>query len=187
MTDSDAPALHPAVEECPRPATRADLFAVFDALGIAHATHAHKPLFTVEDSREVKAALPGAHTKNLFLKDKKDRIVLVSALGETAVDVNRLHKLVDTQRLSFAKSDLLEDALGITPGSVTAYALINDRDGRVRFVLDKALLAYDLVNFHPLKNDATTAMSREDFLRFAAAVGHPPTVIDFAAMAAVEA
>ena len=164
------------------PASRADLFATLDALGVAHRTIEHEPVFTVEEGREIKAALPGGHTKNLFLKDKKDRIVLVSALGETTVPINRIHRRLGVQRLSFGKEALLYEALGVRPGSVTAFALINDRDGRVRFVLDKALLAHETVNFHPLKNDATTAVSSDDLIHFAEATGHPPEIIDFAAL-----
>jgi Ala-tRNA(Pro) deacylase len=166
------------------PATRQDLFALFDELGIAHATTEHEPVFTVEEGEAIKADLPGGHTKNLFLKDKKDRRVLVSALGETQVRVNRLHRLIGCQRLSFAREEVLFDALGVRPGSVTAFALMNDMKGRVTFVLDAALLATDPVNFHPLSNDATTAIARDDLLKFAKATGHDPLIVDFAALAA---
>ncbi len=166
------------------PATRQDLFALFDELGIAHATTEHEPVFTVEEGEAIKADLPGGHTKNLFLKDKKDRRVLVSALGETQVRVNRLHRLIGCQRLSFAREEVLFDALGVRPGSVTAFALMNDMEGRVTFVLDAALLATDPVNFHPLSNDATTAIARDDLLKFAKATGHDPLIVDFAALAA---
>ena len=165
------------------PATRLDLFARLDALGIVHSTRNHAPVFTVEEGQSIKASLPGGHTKNLFLKDKKGQLVLVSALGGTAVRVNRLHKHLDCVRLSFAREDVLFEALGVRPGSVTAFALINDPEARVLFVLDKALLETDPVNFHPLKNDATTAISAQDLLTFARATGHEPIVIDFAALA----
>ena len=193
MTAADAPpALHPALADLPRPASRADLFAAFDALGIAHRTVDHPAVFTVEDGASIKGEMPGGHTKNLFLKDKAGALVLVSALGETRVPVNRLHKaLAETpgggaQRFSFAKEELLWDALGVRPGSVTAFALINDPGpgGRVRMVLDAALLACDLVNFHPLENTATTAIARDDLLAFIHATGREPDVIDFAALKA---
>ena len=166
------------------PATREDLFTYFDELGVAHSTRDHAPVFTVDEGREIKASLPGGHTKNLFLKDKKGRFVLVSALGETTIRVNRLHKLVECQRLSFAKEEDLLAVLGVRPGSVTAFALMNDREARVTFVLDAALLATNPVNFHPLKNDATSAISRDDLLKFAKATGHDPLIVDFAALAA---
>lgn len=182
-----APDRHPAFAAASRPATRAELFALFDALGLAYETHEHPPVFTVEESAAIKANLPGGHTKNLFLKDKNGALVLVSALGDTRVDVNRLHKHLGCKRLSFGKEELLLEALGVPAGSVTAFALVNDPERRVRMVLDAALLAHDLVNFHPLLNDATTAMSRDDFLTFVRASGREPDVIDFSALADGEA
>lgn len=166
------------------PAARTDLFACLDELGIAHSTLDHAPVFTVDEGQEIKAGLPGGHTKNLFLKDKKDRFVLVSALGDTPVRVNRLHKLIGCQRLSFARQEDLLAVLGVLPGSVTAFALMNDTKAQVTFVVDAALLATDPVNFHPLSNDATTAISRDDLLKFAMATGHDPLIVDFAALAA---
>lgn len=164
------------------PATRNDLFARLDALGIAHSTVEHPPVFTVEEGRDIKAKMPGGHTKNLFLADKKGQVVLVSALGETEVKINRLHRYLGCGRLSFGKEDLLYETLGVRPGSVTAFALINDTAGRVRFVLDKALTAHDPVNFHPLSNDATTAVSCNDLIRFAEDTGHPVEIFDFATL-----
>jgi len=162
-----------------RPATRADLFAFFDAHGIVHRTLEHPPVFRVEEGREIKAALPGGHTKNLFLKDAKGQLWLISALGDTVIDLKRLHKTIGSARLSFGSAELMQEVLGVTPGSVTAFALINDRERRVRFVLDQALLETDPVNFHPLSNDATTAVSRDDFLKFLAALGIEPLVVNF--------
>jgi len=164
-------------------ATRNELFSYLDELGIAHSTLDHAPVFTVEEGQEIKANLPGGHTKNLFMKDKKGQFVLVSALGDTAIRVNRLHKLVGCQRLSFAKEEDLMEFLGVRPGSVTAFALMKDVDCRVSFVVDAALLATNPVNFHPLSNDATTAISRDDLLKFAKATGHDPLIVDFAALA----
>jgi Ala-tRNA(Pro) deacylase len=178
----DQLALHPAVARLAPPASRADLFAVLDALHIAHRTLEHPPVFTVAEGAEIKAALPGGHTKNLFLKDKAGALALVSALGETAVPVNRLHKALGTQRFSFGKEDVLWDALGVRPGSVTVFALVNDPARRVRLVLDAALLAHETVNFHHLTNEATTAIAREDLLTFVRACGREPAILDFAAL-----
>jgi Ala-tRNA(Pro) deacylase len=164
-------------------ATCQALFAFLDAHGIAHRTHAHPPAFRVEEGAEIKAALPGGHTKNLFLKDAKDQLWLISALGETRIDLKRAPAAIGSARLSFGSETRLYEALGVRPGSVTAFALLNDPDHKVRFVLDAALLQTDPVNFHPLSNDATTAVSREDFLRFLAALGREPHVIDFARLA----
>ena len=166
--------------------TRADLFAFLDAHGVAHATLEHPPVFRVEEGLEIKAALPGGHTKNLFLKDAKGQLWLISALGETAIDLKRLHTVIGSGRLSFGSPELMAQTLGVTPGSVTAFGLINDTDRRVRFVLDAALAQADPVNFHPLSNDATTAVSRDGFQRFLAALGVEPLVVDFAAMAVVQ-
>lgn len=164
------------------PANRADLFALFDELGITHKTYEHPPVFTVEESAEIKTAIAGGHTKNLFLKDKGGQIVLISALADTRIPVNHVHRVLGCKRLSFGKEDLMYETLGVRPGSVTAFALMNDTDRRVKFVLDQALLDYETVNFHPLKNDATTAISREDLIRFADHTNHPPIILDFATL-----
>ncbi len=166
--------------------TRAELFAQFDSLSIAHTTHEHIPIFTVEEGAEIKAKLPGGHTKNLFLKDKSDALFLVCALGDTHIAVNRLHKELGCKRLSFGKPDLMLEHLGVTPGSVTLFAIMNDTSHAVTLVIDKALLAYDIVNFHPLKNDATTAISSADMIKFAKAVNHNPIIMDFEALAHTE-
>ena len=166
--------------------TRAGLFAFLDAHGVAHSTLEHPPVFRVEEGLEIKAALPGGHTKNLFLKDTKGQLWLISALGETAIDLKRLHTVIGSGRLSFGSPDLMARTLGVTPGSVTAFGLINDTEHRVRFVLDAALAGADPVNFHPLGNDATTAVSQQGFRRFLAALGVTPMIVDFAAMAVVQ-
>jgi Ala-tRNA(Pro) deacylase len=166
--------------------TRADLFAFLDAHGVAHSTLDHPPVFRVEEGLEIKAALPGGHTKNLFLKDAKGQLWLISALGETAIDLKRLHTVIGSGRLSFGSPDLMVETLGVTPGSVTAFGLINDTGRRVRFVLDAALAQADPVNFHPLGNDATTAVSQDGLRTFLAALGITPMIVDFAGMAVVQ-
>jgi Ala-tRNA(Pro) deacylase len=160
-------------------ASKHELFALLDRLGVAHVTHAHRPVFTVEESADIKAALPGGHTKNLFLKDRRGALWLVCALGETAIDLNALAKALDAQRFSFGAADLMVETLGVHPGAVTVFALINDRLNRVRLVLDQALMAHDPVNFHPLSNDATTALSPAGLLTFLAETGHPPLFVAF--------
>ena len=159
------------------------LFAFLDRHGIAHRTLDHPAVFRVGEGAEIKAALPGGHTKNLFLKDAKDRLWLVTALGETTIDLKALPSAIGSARLSFGAEALLREALGVAPGSVTPFALINDRNRRVALVVDAALLRTDPVNFHPLVNTATTAVSRDGFLRFLAALGIEPMVVDFAALA----
>jgi Ala-tRNA(Pro) deacylase len=165
--------------------TRADLLSFLDAHGVAHFTLDHPPVFRVEEGQEIKAALPGGHTKNLFLKDTRGQLWLISALGETAIDLKRLHTVIGSGRLSFGSPALMVETLGVTPGSVTAFGLINDTGHRVRFVLDAGLARADPVNFHPLANDATTTVSQAGFRQFLAALGVTPMVVDFAAMAVV--
>jgi Ala-tRNA(Pro) deacylase len=161
--------------------TRADLIAFFDAHGIDHATLDHPAVFRVGEGDDIKADLPGAHTKNLFLKDKKGQLWLVSAEQHAVIDLKALPKYIGSDRLSFGNSELMEQVLGVTPGSVTAFALINDTDHRVRFVLDRTLADAETVNFHPLTNTATTAMSRASFAAFLAALDTEYQVVDFSA------
>ncbi len=163
--------------------TGQDLFAFLDAHGIAHRTHHHPPVFRVNEGAEIKAALPGGHTKNLFLKDAKGELWLISALGETRIDLKALPAVIGSAKLSFGSEARLYEALGVRPGSVTAFALLNDQEREVRFVLDQALLDHETVNFHPLSNDATTAISRQGLLDFLAALGVDPLIVDFRALA----
>ena len=160
------------------PASRADLFALFDRLGIAARTYEHPAVFTVSESRALKASIPGLHSKNLFLKDKKDRLFLVVAEAEARIDLKRLHEpLGASGRLSFGSAELLREVLGIEPGSVTPFALINDAARRVSVVIDETLTTADPVNFHPLENTATTGVSRAGLEKFLRATGHEPRVM----------
>ncbi len=161
------------------PHTRAELFAFLDAHGVAHRTLEHPPVFRVEEGWEIKAQLPGGHTKNLFLKDTKGRLWLVCALQDAAVDLKRLPALIGAARLSFGSPERLWNALGVRPGSVTALALVNDPEHAVTLVADAALLAADPVNFHPLSNDATTALTQAGFRAFLRALGREPVAVEF--------
>ena len=163
--------------------SRAELFQLFDELGIRHRTLEHPAVFRVGEGDAFKAGLPGGHTKNLFLKDAKDQLWLISALQDTRIDLKALPKTIGSARLSFGSAAALMDALGVEPGSVTAFALVNDIGRRVRFVLDAGLARADPVNFHPLANTATTGVSQADFQRFLAALGVAPLVVDFGAPA----
>lgn len=167
--------------------TRDELFAFLDEIGADHATTEHPAVFRVGEGEEIKQAIPGAHTKNLFLKDAKGQLWLISAEGHAAIDLKRLHTVIGSARLSFGNAELMGEVLGVTPGSVTAFALANDREHRVRFVLDRMLAEAELVNFHPLTNTATTTISRAGFMKFLGAIGVVPLVVDFEAMKVVEA
>jgi len=158
---------------------RARLLDWMAANSLAQTTHDHPAVFRVEEGLELKAAMPGAHTKNLFLKDKKGRLWLISARQDTVVDLKRADKWIGSARLSFGNEALLWETLGVRPGSVTALGLINDPEQRVTFVLDKALWDADIVNFHPLTNTATTALTQAEFRRFLTLIEREPLVVDF--------
>jgi Ala-tRNA(Pro) deacylase len=160
------------------PLTPEELFARLDALGIAYKTYTHPPVFTVAEAVALRGELPGGHCKSLFLKDKKAGLWLVVALEERRVDLKRLADALGAPRFSFGNADLLYEVLGVRPGSVTPFALINDRDHRVRVVLDKGMLAHDPLNYHPLENDRTTAIAPADLLRFIDRCGHTPRIVD---------
>jgi Ala-tRNA(Pro) deacylase len=150
-----------------------------EELGIPHTTHRHPPVFTVEESQKLKGDLPGAHTKNLFVRDKKGGMWLLVALYDREVDLLALAKTLGVSgRFSFGSGDRLMRYLGVTPGSVTPFAAANDHGGAVRVALDSGLREHDLWNAHPLDNAMTTAVRGEDMLRFLEAVGHPPVWVD---------
>lgn len=161
------------------PLSRDELLARLDELGIEATTIDHPPLFTVEDSQKLRGPIPGAHTKNLFLKDKKGNLFLVVVEEEARVDLKALHvPLGAASRLSFGSAELLEEVLGVKPGAVTAFAPVNDGAGRVAVVLDAALMADELVNCHPLVNTSTTTLKTADLVRFLRAVGHEPRIME---------
>jgi Ala-tRNA(Pro) deacylase len=146
--------------------------------GIETKTVDHEPLFTVEQSTKVHRAVEGAHTKNLFLKDKKGALFLVTADHATQVNLKNLHKKLGCGRLSFGNANLMEAHLGVTPGSVTALAIINDVDHTVTFVLDATLMNAAIINVHPLENTATTSIVRDDLLAFVERAGHEVQIVD---------
>jgi Ala-tRNA(Pro) deacylase len=159
------------------PATPTDLFAFLDRLGIPHATVTHPPLFTVEQSRALRGKIPGGHTKNLFLRDKKGALFLVVALEDADIELKGLHRRLGASgRFSFGSADLLMQHLGVVPGAVTPFAAINDAAGAVSVVLDRAMLDHDPLNYHPLDNTMTTAIAAADLLKFLHATGHEPRI-----------
>lgn len=164
--------------ELPSPETREQtLYERLRALGIAWTAYEHVPVFTVEEAAIVNAVQPGGHTKNLFLKDKKGGLWLVVLRDDFRLDLNGLSKQIGAPRFSFGSGELLIATLGVPPGSVTPFALINDPGHKVRVVLDRAMLELDPLNFHPLRNDRTIAVSATDLLKFIAACGHVPQIV----------
>lgn len=167
----------------PEKTSRAALFSRLDALGIAHRTEEHAAFFTVEDGRAHKASMPGGHSKNLFLKDKKGALALAVAHADTRADLVGLGKRLGARgRFSFGKPELMREVLGVEPGSVTPFALINaDPDRLKTVVVDEALLAFERVWFHPLVNTASTAVSPKGLLAFIRECGFAPLILDLAA------
>jgi Ala-tRNA(Pro) deacylase len=159
------------------PTTPDQLFAALDVLGIAHTTVKHPPLFTVEQSRALRGQIAGGHTKNLFLRDKKNALYLVVAEEDAAIELKGLHRLLGaTGRFSFGSADLLREVLGVTPGAVTPFGAINDTEGRVTVVLDATLMAHETINCHPLVNTMTTSLKRGDLVKFLQSTGHEPRI-----------
>ena len=164
-----------------------ELFAVLERLEVAYDKHDHPPLFTVEDSRELRGQIPGAHCKSLFLRDRKHRFYLVVCLEHRRLDMKRLAARIDADRLSFARSEQLFEILGVRPGAVTPLALWNDREAhRVSVVLDSAMMKEERLNYHPLHNEATLTIGREGFERFLDACGHRLQLVGLDERAAAE-
>jgi Ala-tRNA(Pro) deacylase len=158
--------------------TPIDLFAYLDALGIKVTTTTHPPLFTVADSRALRGAIAGGHTKNLFLKDKKDRYFLVTVEEDAQVDLKQIHHTIGAaSRVSFGKPEALMQHLGVAPGAVTPFGLINDEKGVVQFVIDESLMEHETINAHPLTNEATTSIRSTDLLAFVRSTGREPNIL----------
>lgn len=166
-------------------ASREELMAFFEELGISVSTVDHEPVFTVAESDVLHETIPGGHTKNLFLKDKKGKLFLVVALHDATIDLKKVCPIIGASgRVSFGKAELLEEVLGVTPGSVTPFSLINDRDAQqVSVVFDAKMMEQDILNFHPLLNNASTAIAAADLVVFAKACGHEPRVLAVSAEA----
>jgi Ala-tRNA(Pro) deacylase len=165
------------------PASPQSLLAFLDALGITHSTVSHPALFTVEQSKALTGEFPGAHIKNLFLRDKKERMWLLTALQDQPLDLKKVAAGLGTNRLSFGSPDRLLRHLGVLPGAVTPLAAINDRETQVQVLLDRNIVDHAVVNCHPLVNTQTTALAPQDLLRFLRATAHEPRLIDLAPFA----
>ena len=161
--------------------TRTELFAFLDGLGIAHKTLDHPAVFTVAESVSLRDAIPGGHTKNLFVKDKKDNFFLLTVEENAIVDLKTVHTIIGAaSKVSFGKPEKLMEYLGVIPGAVTAFGAINDTGHNVTFVIDSALMEEEIINCHPLANDATTSIGSQDLLRFMEATGHTALVLKVA-------
>lgn len=161
------------------PVSRSQLMSFFDELNIPVSTIDHEPVFTVAESGGLHARIPGGHTKNLFLKDKKGNLFLVVALHDATIDLKRISAVIGASgRVSFGKAELLEEVLGVTPGSVTPFSILNDKDAqRVAVVFDAKMMEQDVLNFHPLLNNASTAISADGLMAFAKGCGHEARVL----------
>ena len=160
------------------PASEKDLFDQLSKLEISITTIEHAPMFTVEDGKEILKDIQGGHCKTLFLKDKKKDLWLVVMLGDARVDMKTLQQKIGAARLSFAKQTLMSQVLGVKPGSVTPFALINETAKNVKVVLENKMMDEELLNYHPLRNDATTSIRSSDLLKFIYAMGHEPMFVD---------
>jgi len=155
-----------------------ELFTLFDKLEIEHKTISHKPLFTVEDGKDIHDKIEGMHCKNLFMKDKKGKIWLIIMPGDKRAHITKLQKDIGSARLSFGKPELLKEILDITPGSVTPFALVNDKSHITTVVLDKDMMEAPKINFHPLRNDASTTIKSDDLMKFIKHLGYDPIIAD---------
>ncbi len=169
------------------PATPEDLFALLDKLEVAHRTLAHEPAHTVEDAKRLRGPLDGQHTKNLFVRDKKRNMYLVTLREDRQVHLPELSKVLGARgRFSFGSAELLMEALGVPPGSVTPFSVMNDVGRRVTLVLDAGFRGPELLYFHPLKNDKTTGLSYDGFARFLSHCGVVPVFVDFDTLTVVD-
>ena len=161
-----------------KPAQPGELFAFLNHLRIEHFTVEHPPFFTMGDGDLWHGKIPGMRCKNLFLKDKRGKIWLALVPGDKRVDLAKLEKWGNAPKLSFGKPELLLEVLGLRPGSVTPFGLLNDTARKVTLIIDEDVHASEWVNFHPLHNAASTALRTEDLLRFVRTLGYEPFVLD---------
>jgi Ala-tRNA(Pro) deacylase len=163
------------------PKTPEQLLSFIDSLGISVTTITHPPLFTVADSQSLRGELQGGHTKNLFVKDKKDNYFLLTVDENAVVDLKTIHHLIGAaSKVSFGKPEAMLELLGVTPGAVTALGPINDTEGKVQVFLDESLMQNTLINCHPLINTATTTIASADLIKFLKATGHEPQILKLA-------
>lgn len=159
-----------------------DLFAFLGQLGIEITTVEHAPLFTVADSQALRGEIAGGHTKNLFLRDRKGQYFLVTTQEDAVIDFKTIHTVIGAAgRVSFGNAEALMGLLGVAPGAVTVFGLINDTQGRVKAIVDERLVQHEVINAHPLSNTATTSIRTPDLIAFVAATGHEAHVLKVSA------
>lgn len=146
--------------------TQEELLKILSNIGIEYTTHEHPAVFTVEEAARHQGGIQGVHSKNLFLKDKKKHLFLVVTLADKPIKIKELAKKIGAKSLSFGKPDLLMEALGVSPGSVTPFAAANIEEHKVTVILDEEMMENDLLNFHPLVNTATTTIAPKDLIKF---------------------
>ncbi len=163
------------------PATEQELLNKLEELAIETTLYRHPPLFTVEDSQNFRGEIPGGHCKSLFLKDKKHNYLLAVLSEDRRVDLKAMYKsdLIPAGRLSFASAERMINILGIEPGSVTPFSLINVKIDNLAVLLDKRMLENDYLNYHPLHNEATLTIHRDDLIKYIEHFGFSPIIIDF--------
>jgi Ala-tRNA(Pro) deacylase len=167
------------IDPAPLPTSPETLLARLDSHGIPYVLHHHRAVFTVSESLEMERDMPGIHCRNLFVRDKKERMFLISAANETEIDLKALESRLGCARLSFGSPERLWTYLGVRPGSVCPYAIVNDTENLVTPVLDAYMMRGELVNFHPLINTMTIGVAPDDLLKFIRSTGHEPKLIDF--------
>ena len=158
-------------------ATKSELMTFLDNLGLATVTFEHEPVFTVEEAQKVHGNISGGHCKNLFCKDEKGVLWLIVALEDAHIDLKAAKDKIGSKRLTFGKPELLLEVLGLEPGSVSPFGLINDKQAKTNVILDAAMMKHQILNFHPLKNDATTTIASTDLVTFIKACGHSPRIV----------
>ena len=162
------------------PTSPQQLLARLDQLGITYTLHHHKAVFTVAEAETVERDIPGTHCRNLFLRDNKKNNYLVVLRNETPVDIKKLAMLIGAGKCSFGSADRLFEYLGVRPGSVCPYAIINDTGNEVKIVLDQSMMVTEIVNYHPLLNTMTIGTSPGDLLKFIESTGHTAHIVDMA-------
>ena len=158
--------------ELPLPTSPETLLQQFDRLGISYDLYHHEAVFTVAESEKVDIDIPGTHCRNMFLRDKKKQMFLVTLAHETQVDLKELEDILECKRLSFGSPERLWSYLGVRPGSVCPFAVINDTEHEVPLILDEWMMNQPRINFHPLLNTMTVGLSPDDLIRFLEDLGH---------------